>query len=111
MTLPTWLILATLEDADNAPLFPNEFLDYLADMKFTCQVDAVKEGTVVFPYEPLVRVQGPLVQAQLLETPLLNLINFPSLIATKAARVSLAAQGDPVMEFGSEAGLRGLMAR
>ncbi|MFQ5729288.1 MAG: nicotinate phosphoribosyltransferase [Waddliaceae bacterium] len=92
--------LSKLEDVENKRLFPNDFLDYLANIKFTCHVDAVKEGTVVFPYEPLVRVQGSLVQAQLLETPLLNLINFPTLIATKAARVCIAAQGDSVLEFG-----------
>ncbi|MBI3901125.1 MAG: nicotinate phosphoribosyltransferase, partial [Chlamydiia bacterium] len=60
----------------------------------------VQEGEVIFPYEPLIRVEGPLIQAQLLETPLLTLTNFATLIATKAARVSLAAKGDPVFEFG-----------
>ena len=55
---------------------------------------------MVFPQEPLVRVSGPILQAQMLETPLLNMVNFQTLIATKAARVCLAAQGEPVMEFG-----------
>lgn len=92
--------LATLKDATGHPLFSQEFLDYLSDFKFTCDLDAVPEGTVVFPYQPLLRVTGPLIQCQLLESPLLNMINFPSLIATKAARVCYAAKGDTVMEFG-----------
>lgn len=92
--------LSTVKGADGNPLFEDGFFKYLGDTKFTCDVDAVKEGTVVFPYQPLVRVTGPLVQCQILETPLLNLINFPSLIATKAARICMAAKGDPVLEFG-----------
>ena len=92
--------LATLKGADNEPLFEPAFFEYLANMKFTCSVDAVPEGNVVFPYEPLIRVQGPLIQCQLLESPLLNLVNFPTLIATKAARICIAANGDPVFEFG-----------
>jgi nicotinate phosphoribosyltransferase len=92
--------LATIPGRDKQPIFEQDFLNYLRKLPFTCDVDAVQEGTVVFPHEPLVRVQGPLLQAQLLETPLLNFLNFQSLIATKAARICLAARGEPVVEFG-----------
>lgn len=92
--------LAGLRASTHDPLFSDAFLKYLSALRLTCDIEAVPEGTVVFPYEPLVRVTGPLLQAQLLESPLLNLLNFPSLIATKAARVCLAAQGDAVLEFG-----------
>jgi len=92
--------LATLTGGDTRPLFEKGFLDYLKKLTLTCDVDAVPEGTVVFPHEPLLRVQGPILQAQLIETALLNRINFQSLIATKAARVCLAARGEPVIEFG-----------
>ncbi|CAN5843833.1 nicotinate phosphoribosyltransferase [soil metagenome] len=92
--------LATLLDATKRPLFPTAFLDYLKAMRFTCSVDAVPEGTLVFPHEPIVRVRGPVIQAQLVETALLDIINFQSLIATKASRVVSAARGAPVLEFG-----------
>ena len=92
--------LAGLRGNDERPLLPGEFLEYLAGLRFQCDVDAVPEGTVVFPHEPLVRVCGPLLEAPLVETALLNLINFQTLIATKAARVVMGARGEPVLEFG-----------
>lgn len=92
--------LKTLKDNAGEVLFPAEFLQYLTDLRFTCDIDAITEGTVVFPHEPLIRIKGPLLQCQLLETALLNMINFQTLIATKAARVCHAAKGDAVLEFG-----------
>ncbi len=92
--------LATLRGADQLPLFEKGFLDYLENLEFRCDVDAVPEGTLVFPDEPLVRVTGPIIQCQLLETALLNIVNFQSLIATKAARMRLVAPDDKLLEFG-----------
>ncbi len=80
--------------------FDEEFLEYLKDFKFTGDIYAVPEGTVVFPMEPLVKVIAPVIEAQLVETAILNIINHQSLIATKAARVCQAAKSDAVMEFG-----------
>jgi nicotinate phosphoribosyltransferase len=85
---------------DGKPLFDSRFLDYLRGLQLNCDVDAIPEGTLVFPDEPLIRIRGPIAQCQLLETALLNISNFQSLIATKAARVCLAAKDDPVIEFG-----------
>ncbi len=92
--------LSTLRGKDGAPLFRDDFLEYLKGLTLSCDVDAVPEGTVVFAQEPLLRVKGPILQAQLLETTLLNIINFQTLIATKASRIVRAAGGAPVMEFG-----------
>ena len=81
-------------------IFDKDFLDYLKDFKFTGDIYAIPEGTVVFPREPLIKVIAPIMQAQLVETAILNIINHQSLIATKAARVCYAARGDGIMEFG-----------
>ena len=81
-------------------LFGEDFLEYLADFKFTGDIYAIPEGTVVFPREPLVKVIAPIMQAQLVETAILNIINHQSLIATKTSRIVHAARGDGVMEFG-----------
>src|SRR5258708_5898049 len=92
--------LSTIAGRDGKPLFDPGFLEYLRKFEFACDVEAIPEGTVVFPHEPLLRVQGPILQGQIIETPLLNFLNFQSLIATKAARICLAARGEPVIEFG-----------
>lgn len=81
-------------------LFGEDFLEYLATFRFTGDIYAIPEGTVVFPREPLVKVIAPIMQAQLVETALLNIINHQSLIATKTFRIVHAARGDGVMEFG-----------
>ncbi|WP_434310273.1 nicotinate phosphoribosyltransferase [Hominifimenecus sp. rT4P-3] len=81
-------------------IFSEEFLEYLRGFHFSGDIYAIPEGSVVFPYEPLVKVVAPIMEAQLIETTLLNLINHQSLIATKASRVCWAAEGDGIMEFG-----------
>lgn len=81
-------------------LFSDKFLTFLKDFKFTGDIYSVEEGTIMFPNEPILTVKAPLYQAQLIETALLTIVNFQSLIATKASRVCFAAQGDPVFEFG-----------
>jgi nicotinate phosphoribosyltransferase len=92
--------------------FDATFLDYLADLRFTGEIRAVAEGTVVFPDEPILEVTGPVIEVQLLETALLNICHLQSVLASKAARVTIAARGRAVAEFGlrrshgSDAGLK-----
>ena len=81
-------------------LFDEDFLEYLRGFHFTGDIYAIPEGTIIFPREPLVKVIAPVMEAQLVESALLNIINHQSLIATKASRVCFTAQGDGVMEFG-----------
>jgi nicotinate phosphoribosyltransferase len=92
--------LGTLTGQDGEVLFERGFLEYLGALHLAVDIDAVPEGTVVFAQEPLVRVKGPLLQCQLLETVILNMLNFSTLVATKAARICMAARGEPVLEFG-----------
>lgn len=93
----------TQEDVEylrSLSIFDDAFLNYLSDFRFTGEILAVPEGTIIFPDEPILRVIAPIMEAQLLETALLNIINHQTLIATKAARVVQSARGDKVLEFG-----------
>lgn len=82
-------------------LFDSKFLNMLQSFEFECRINAVPEGTPIFPREPLLTIEGPLIQAQMVETLVLNILNHQSLIATKSRRINFAAQGRPVMEFGA----------
>ncbi len=90
-----------IEYLESRGMFDKRFLDYLKNFKFTCDIYAIKEGTPIFPGEPIVKVVGPVIEAQLIETMLLITINHQCLIATKANRIVRAAKGRAVMEFGS----------
>jgi nicotinate phosphoribosyltransferase len=92
--------LSTLTGNDQKPLFHPGFLEWLGEQRPLIDLDAMPEGTPCFAHEPLLRVSGPLIQAQLLETALLTILNFQTLIATKAARIVAAAKGGLVLEFG-----------
>ena len=104
--------LATLKDEQGGRLLPDEFLNYLKRLKLSLDIDGIPEGEAVFPHEPIIRVKGPILQCQLLESPLLNIINYQTLIATKAARIFNVAKGSPVLEFGLRRahGIDGAMA-
>lgn len=101
---------------DSLGVFDSKFLEYLRDFKFTGEIYAVEEGTIMFPNEPIMRVKANSIEAQIIETTILNIMNFQSLIATKASRICQAAEGDAVMEFGlrraqgPDAGLYGAKA-
>ena len=95
--------LATLRGSDGEPVFADAFLKYLGDAPLSCSIRAVEEGTIVFPHEPILRVVGPIWQAQILETAILNIVNFQTLIATKAARVVESTGGEPVLVPGCAA--------
>lgn len=90
-----------LEFLRSKKIFDEKFLEYLSTFKFSCDVYAMKEGTPIFPHEPLIIVKGPIIECQLIETMILLTINHQSLIATKAARIVYAAQGRSVLEFGA----------
>lgn len=92
--------LRSVNGSDDRPIFQDDFLEQLSAFELACDLDAIPEGTVVMPHEPLLRVRGPLWQCQLLETLMLNVINFQTLLATKAARMRIAAGSDMVLEFG-----------
>lgn len=81
--------------------YDEDFIDYLRHFQFKCSVNSVVEGEIVFNNEPLLQVEGPLAQCQLIETAILNFVNFQTLVATKASRIKSAAEGDIVLEFGT----------
>ena len=91
---------ADIEYLRGLGIFDEDFLEYLHNFKFSGDIYAIPEGTVVFPREPLVKVIAPIMEAQLVETAILNIINHQSLIATKTSRIVFAARGDGIMEFG-----------
>ncbi|HHJ51273.1 MAG TPA: nicotinate phosphoribosyltransferase [Phaeodactylibacter sp.] len=92
--------LGSLKTAEGHPLFTESFLNYLQRLRFTGRVDVLPEGELVFPNQPILRIQAPLIEAQIIESALLNLVNFSTLIATKAARIVQAAGDGSVLEFG-----------
>ena len=92
--------LSSLKSESGSKLFEKKFLDFLREFKFTCDVDAIEEGRIIFPNEPILRVSGPIYQCQLIESALINIFNFQTLISTKASRMFYASNGEPILEFG-----------
>ena len=92
--------LSSLKSDSGSKLFEKKFLDFLREFKFTCDVDAIEEGRIIFPNEPILRVSGPIYQCQLIESALINIFNFQTLISTKASRMFYASNGEPILEFG-----------
>lgn len=92
--------LSTLKGHDDEPLFEEKFLQYLSNLRLDIDIQAVPDGTIVFAHEPLVRVSGPIIQCQILETALLTIFNFQTLIATKASRIRESAGDKSILEFG-----------
>jgi nicotinate phosphoribosyltransferase len=92
--------LANLKNPEQQPVFNQKFINYLQQLKFSYDIDAVSDGTLVFPQEPLLLIKGSIIQCQILEAFLVNTFAFSTLVATKASRICLAANGDPVFEFG-----------
>ena len=92
--------LSSLKSDSGTKLFEKKFLDFLREFKFTCDVDAIEEGRIIFPNEPILRVSGPIYQCQLIESAIINIFNFQTLISTKASRMFYASNGEPILEFG-----------
>lgn len=93
--------LAEMPGNDGKPLFQRDYLDYLRGFRFKCDLDAAPEGSVVFPHEPMVRMDGTITECLIAETLILNVVNSQSLFATKASRMCEVARGEPVLEFGA----------
>ena len=92
--------LQSLKSDDGKNLFDKEFLKFLKSFKFSCDVEAVEEGRVIFSNEPIINIRGPIYQCQLVESAIINMFNFNTLIATKASRMNLSSKDDPILEFG-----------
>ena len=92
--------LDSLNSEDGNKLFDKKFLKFLKNFKFSCDVEAIEEGRIIFANEPIINVRGPIYQCQIVESAIINIFNFNTLIATKASRMKFAAKDDPILEFG-----------